>query len=74
DKSIPEWVDYSVIYGLKREARLKLESIRPATFGQAGRIQGVTPADLAVVSVWVKKGSGAGAIVSDAAISLTAEE
>ncbi|CAN5711488.1 tRNA uridine-5-carboxymethylaminomethyl(34) synthesis enzyme MnmG [soil metagenome] len=58
DKSIPEWVDYSVIYGLKKEAMLKLQSIRPATFGQAGRIQGVTPADLAVVGVWVKKGSG----------------
>ncbi len=60
DKSIPEWVDYSAIYGLKKEAMHKLQSIRPATFGQAWRIQGVTPADLAVVGVWVKKGGGPG--------------
>lgn len=58
DKSIPNWVNYTDIYGLKKEAMLKLQSIRPATFGQAGRIQGVTPADLAVVGVWVKKGAG----------------
>ncbi|WP_256199387.1 hypothetical protein [Verrucomicrobium spinosum] len=42
--------------GLKKEAMLKLQSIRPTTFGQAARIQGVTPADLAVVSVVLKKG------------------
>jgi tRNA uridine 5-carboxymethylaminomethyl modification enzyme len=56
DKSIPEWVDYSEIKGLKIEAKHKLTSVRPATFGQAARIQGVTPADLAVVSIWVKRG------------------
>jgi tRNA uridine 5-carboxymethylaminomethyl modification enzyme len=54
DKSIPEWVDYSEIKGLK--IKHKLTSVRPATFGQAARIQGVTPADLAVVSIWVKRG------------------
>lgn len=56
DKAIPDWVDYSAMKGLKKEAMLKLQSIRPATFGQAARIQGVTPADLAVVSVVLKKG------------------
>ncbi|WP_038161628.1 tRNA uridine-5-carboxymethylaminomethyl(34) synthesis enzyme MnmG [Verrucomicrobium sp. BvORR106] len=56
DKSIPDWVDYTAMKGLKKEAMLKLQSIRPATFGQAARIQGVTPADLAVVSVVLKKG------------------
>lgn len=56
DKTIPDWVDYSAMKGLKKEAMLKLQSIRPATFGQAARIQGVTPADLAVVSVVLKKG------------------
>jgi len=55
-KAIPDWVDYTKLQGLKKEAVLKLQSIRPATFGQAARIQGVTPADLAVVGVWVKKG------------------
>ncbi|WP_009957883.1 tRNA uridine-5-carboxymethylaminomethyl(34) synthesis enzyme MnmG [Verrucomicrobium spinosum] len=56
DKIIPDWVDYSAMKGLKKEAMLKLQSIRPTTFGQAARIQGVTPADLAVVSVVLKKG------------------
>ena len=56
DKFIPEWVDYSEIKGLKIEAKHKLTSVRPSTFGQAARIQGVTPADLAVVSIWVKRG------------------
>lgn len=56
DKTIPDSVDYTAMKGLKKEAMLKLQSIRPATFGQAARIQGVTPADLAVVSVVLKKG------------------
>ena len=59
DEAIPEWVDYSQLSGLKKEARLKLATIRPATFGQASRIQGVTPSDLAVVAVSVRKGRGA---------------
>ncbi|TLD72698.1 tRNA uridine-5-carboxymethylaminomethyl(34) synthesis enzyme MnmG [Phragmitibacter flavus] len=56
-EAIPEWVDYAGLLGLKKEARLKLASIRPATFAQASRIQGVTPSDLAVVSIAVKRGS-----------------
>lgn len=55
DKAIPDWVDYGAIKSLKREAQLKLTQLRPATFGQAARIQGVTPSDLAVVQVWVKR-------------------
>ncbi|HSJ01129.1 MAG TPA: hypothetical protein VK956_01695 [Verrucomicrobium sp.] len=55
DKAIPSWVDYGAIKSLKREAQLKLTQLRPATFGQAARIQGVTPSDLAVVQVWVKR-------------------
>jgi tRNA uridine 5-carboxymethylaminomethyl modification enzyme len=57
---IPEWLDYSSLLGLKKEARLKLTSIRPATFAQASRIQGVTPSDLAVVSIAVRRGNGKG--------------
>lgn len=57
DKAIPEWVDYTAIKSLKREAQLKLSQLRPTTFGQAARIQGVTPSDLAVVQIWVKRGS-----------------
>lgn len=55
DKAIPDWVDYAAIKSLKREAQLKLGQLRPATYGQAARIQGVTPSDLAVVQVWVKR-------------------
>ncbi len=55
DKAIPDWVDYGAIQSLKREDQLKLTQLRPATFGQAARIQGVTPSDLAVVQVWVKR-------------------
>jgi predicted RNase H-like HicB family nuclease len=51
DSPIPHWVDYKSLNGLKHEAKLKLAQIRPATFGQAARIQGVTPADLAVIAV-----------------------
>ncbi len=55
DKLLPAGLDYSVMKGLKREAQTKLDSIRPATFGQAARIQGVTPADLAMVEVWLRR-------------------
>jgi tRNA uridine 5-carboxymethylaminomethyl modification enzyme len=54
DSLLPSWLEYAEIRGLKAEARVKLASIRPATFGQAARIQGVTPADLAVLAVWVR--------------------
>jgi tRNA uridine 5-carboxymethylaminomethyl modification enzyme len=62
DSPIPEWMDYATLPGLKREAQLKLHQIRPATFGQAARIQGVTPADLAVIAVVAKKGNKSAAI------------
>ncbi len=57
DSLLPSWLDYSVIRGMKAEARAKLALIQPSTFGQAARIQGVTPADLAVLAVWVKSGT-----------------
>jgi tRNA uridine 5-carboxymethylaminomethyl modification enzyme len=57
DSLLPSWLEYSEIRGLKAEARAKLASIKPATFGQAARIQGVTPSDLAVLAVWVKGGA-----------------
>lgn len=56
NESIPDWINYEQLQGLKKEARFKLSAIRPATFAQAARLQGVTPADLAVVSIAVKKG------------------
>ncbi len=59
-KPIPDWIDYNQISGLRAEARDKLGEIQPATLGQAGRISGVTPADLALLSVMVARGRGGG--------------
>ena len=56
DRPIPATFDYTVIKGLKTEARHKLTTIRPQTLGQAGRIQGVTPADVALLTVMLERG------------------
>ncbi|MBP7950080.1 MAG: tRNA uridine-5-carboxymethylaminomethyl(34) synthesis enzyme MnmG [Verrucomicrobiales bacterium] len=56
DRLLPEWLEFDQIPGLKREAQLTLAKIQPRTFGQAARIQGVTPADLVLLSVWVERG------------------
>jgi len=56
NKTIPSWVDYAAISGLRVEATQKLSKIRPETLGQAARISGVTPADVALLSVWVMRG------------------
>lgn len=56
-KRIPSDLDYSVIPGLKREAQINFNRIRPATLGQAARISGITPADVAILAVWLEKGS-----------------
>ncbi|HEU4792513.1 MAG TPA: tRNA uridine-5-carboxymethylaminomethyl(34) synthesis enzyme MnmG, partial [Nitrolancea sp.] len=50
-RRIPEHVDFSVLPSLRSEAREKLERFRPATVGQASRIAGVTPGDVAVLLV-----------------------
>lgn len=55
EKRLPEDINYLEISGLKREAQLKLQSIRPRTLGQAGRISGITPADLSLLAVWLEK-------------------
>ncbi|QQY07755.1 MAG: tRNA uridine-5-carboxymethylaminomethyl(34) synthesis enzyme MnmG [Candidatus Xiphinematobacter sp.] len=52
---IPEWIDFSQIVGLRNETIQKLSQVRPETFGQASRISGVTPADIALLSIWVEK-------------------
>jgi len=54
--ALPVGLDYMTLPGLRREARQKLDTVRPLTFGQAGRISGITPADLAIVQIWVRKG------------------
>lgn len=50
---IPESFDYTLVPGLSREVRDKLEKVRPANLGQAGRIPGVTPAALAILDVYL---------------------
>lgn len=54
-KKLPEDIDYSEIDGLRIEARQKLERIKPSSLGQASRISGVNPADIAVLMVYLKK-------------------
>lgn len=55
EKLLPPQLDYEAIPSLRAETRQKLMSIRPATFGQAARISGITPADLALLSVYLEK-------------------
>lgn len=52
---IPEAFDYQRLTGLKTEALEKLERFRPRTLGQAGRIEGVTPSDVAVLTIYLKR-------------------
>ena len=55
DKLLPTDIDYLSIEGLRLEARQKLDKIRPLSLGQASRISGVSPADVAVLMVYLKK-------------------
>jgi tRNA uridine 5-carboxymethylaminomethyl modification enzyme len=57
EKPIPLWLDFDSVHGLKTEARAKLKAIRPRTFGQAARISGINPSDIALLLVWSKRGA-----------------
>jgi tRNA uridine 5-carboxymethylaminomethyl modification enzyme len=54
-RALPSALDYEKIPGMRAEARQKLGRVRPATLGQAGRISGITPADLALLTIWLKR-------------------
>ena len=54
-KQIPENIDFTLIPALKKEAQLRFSEIRPQTVGQAGRIPGITPADIAILAIWLEK-------------------
>ena len=56
DKKIPGWVNYDDVHSLRKEAKQKLDKIRPATIGQASRISGVSPSDVSILLVWLKRG------------------
>lgn len=55
ERLLPTDIDYNAIYGLRLEARQKLSQIRPLNLGQASRISGVSPADISVLMVYLKK-------------------
>jgi len=56
ERQIPAWLDYELIPSLRTEAKQKLKEIRPQTLGQASRISGISPADVSLVMVWMKRG------------------
>ena len=55
NETIPSSFDYHSIKALRFEAREKLSKIRPETVGQAGRISGVNPSDIALVTMWLHR-------------------
>ena len=55
EQAIPNWLNYDEIPGLRSETRQKLATTRPSSLGQAGRISGITPADIAIISIWLSK-------------------
>ena len=54
-RRLPVEIDYEQILGLRLEARQKLNAVRPLNLGQASRISGVSPADIAALMVWLEK-------------------
>ena len=58
ERPLPQDLDYLSLHGLRMEARQKLQEIRPRNLGQASRVSGVSPADVAVLMVYLKQLEG----------------
>lgn len=56
-KQIPTWMNYDEIPSMRTESRQKLKKVQPKTLGQAARISGVSPSDIGLLLVWMKRGS-----------------
>jgi tRNA uridine 5-carboxymethylaminomethyl modification enzyme len=56
---MPSGIDYALIGGLRTEARQKLAALLPQSLDQVGRISGITPADVSVLGIWLKKNGAA---------------
>ncbi|MFA5383827.1 MAG: tRNA uridine-5-carboxymethylaminomethyl(34) synthesis enzyme MnmG [Eubacteriales bacterium] len=68
ERWIPEDINYTLIEGLANEARQKLEKIRPRSLGQASRISGITPADIAILMVRLEQRRRKGTVNDSTAI------
>ena len=55
NRLLPEDMDYGQVPSLRDEAREKLTALRPRSVGQAGRISGVSPADISLLLVWLER-------------------
>ena len=55
DQLLPQGFDYHTLSGLRIEARQKLSAHQPRSLGEAGRISGVSPGDIAVLMVWLAR-------------------
>ena len=64
-KRLPQDVDYSAIQGLRLEAGEKLNKVKPENIGQAGRISGVSPADISVLLIWLASKEREGESMTD---------
>lgn len=58
-RPLPDWIVYSAFESMRNEARQALDKFRPTTFGQASRLEGVTPADITLLSVLIKRARAA---------------
>ncbi len=68
ERWIPEDINYALIEGLANEAKQRLEKIRPRSLGQASRISGITPADIAILMVRLEQRRRKGAVNDSTAI------